>query len=151
MVTLAPAGMMTRPRESVTLLLTVVVTTSPCLLLRELISWSTAVAMTVPEGNTFGAGAGAGAGVGRGVGLAATGLAGAAGAAGAGRSSRTAEESAGMRCRSRVRLSAAILSGLSPTHAANSVTAKSDSRLAAIPPPKREKVVRLEGEILRPV
>ena len=63
-VTLEPAGMMTRPRESATSELTVVVTTSPFLLVLELISWSTAVGMTVPEARTSGAGAGAGSGAG---------------------------------------------------------------------------------------
>jgi hypothetical protein len=133
-----PAGMTTRPRESVTSLLTVVVTTSPALLLRELISWSTAVAMTVPDPSASGAGAGAGAGAGLGAGLgfglAATGFAGATGAAGA-ESLSTAEESTGTRCRSRLRLSAAMRSGLSAAHAARSVTAKSDSRLPDISPP----------------
>src|SRR5918996_4744120 len=68
-VTLEPAGMMTRPCESVTSELTVVVTVSPFLLLRELISRSTAVAMTVPEARASGAGAGWGAGWGLGFGL----------------------------------------------------------------------------------
>src|SRR5687767_4550090 len=86
MVTLEPAGMMTRPRASVTSELTVVVTISPFLLVRELISRSTAVGMIVPEARASGAGAGSGSGAGWGLGfglgfgLVATGLGGGAAA-----------------------------------------------------------------------